>query len=632
MGADTSCTVTSDEHPENETPVIRAPASHDFTAEKTVSRFPDCPQVSTIYELFEFTKSIAPDDPYYGRRVFENGEWQNRFETITRVQFAEARDAVGSFLIKNGLVFEDKVGILSYNRIEWVEVQHACFAYGFIPVPIYDTFGWENIGYILRHSEVKVVFVISTKLQLLANVIEGSGVRDLVVIDNEEKPFDPMNAPQIPGVRIHKFNDVVQFGERFPKRPPSPETPASIMYTSGTTGHPKGCVMTHANFLATASCFYTFVYPFGPSDSMLSYLPLAHVYESVLHVVATKCLGQIYFYSGSIPRLVEEVKLLKPTVFCGVTRVFERVSDGIKAQLEKKPVVVRTLFKAAFAVKSKLTEKFRIQHVPVLDSVFGAVKGALGGKMKLMICGGAALSPETQNFLRIACNVSFIQGYGLTESTAGTTVQKCTDTLNGNVGVLLQCAEAKLRDLPDHGYMAKDMCGELYLRGPSIFKGYYKDEEATKSVFDNGWFKTGDIFRLLPTGQFVVVSRCKDLVKLSQGEYVSIAKLESLYTSAQFVSQIYVHAGMLSRFLVAIVVLDTNQPGYDHVTPEEMVQILDRKADEAHLNGFEKIKQVHLTTEPFTADNGMMTPSMKLVGFKIAGRYKKEIEEMEKHI
>ena len=634
MGADSSCTISSDAHPEDESPIIRAPEFREFASSQMMSRFPDIPQIGTIYELFEWTKSIAPDNPYYAHRVYENGVWLERWDSITRTEFAEDRDAVGGWLIGQArLKFEDKVGILSYNRIEWVVAQHACWAYGFIPVPIYDTFGWENIGYILKHSEVKVIFVISTKLELLAGVLEGSYVTDLVVIDNEEHPYNELNRPDVGEVRIHRFADVVKCADRFSKRPPTPETPASIMYTSGTTGHPKGCMITHSNFMSVAACFYSSVYTLGPTDSMLSYLPLAHVYEAVLHIVAMKVVsGCMYFYSGSIPRLIDEIRLVKPTVFIGVSRVFERISDGIQAKIAQKPFLVRSLFNAAFAIKSHLSGKFRIQHVPILDKVFGSVQAALGGEMRLMISGGAALSPETQNFLRIACNVSFIQGYGLTESTAGTTVQKARDTANGNVGVLLQCTEAKLKSLPDQGYLAKDWSGELLLRGPSIFKGYYKDEEATRQVFDNGWLKTGDVFKLLPTGQFVVVSRCKDLVKLSQGEYVSLAKLESIYMTCKYVAQIYIHAGMLSRFLVAIVVLDKEHPGYDNVSKEDMLKILDEKATEVKLNGFERIKQVHLTTDQFTPQNGLMTPSLKLCYFKIAKAYEKEIALMEKEV
>ncbi|OHT08320.1 Long chain acyl-CoA synthetase 7, peroxisomal [Tritrichomonas foetus] len=627
MGADTSCTISNTAPSEGETPIIRSPNFSPSSSERLMSRFPDLPQVSTIYELFEHTKQIAPENPYYGKRVFENGKWQDRFEYINRTQFAELRDAVGSFLIKNGAEFGGHIGILSYNRIEWVVAQHVCFAYGFVPVPIYDTFGWENIKYIVNHSNLKFVFVVSSKLNDLLK-LNCDTIQHIIVFDAEENPYDPVNTPTTL-TRISKWDDVIKFSERFPKRPPTADTPASIMYTSGTTGKPKGCVMTHANFLATASSFYTFVYPFKQDDSMLSYLPLAHVYENVLHVVATKCLGVIAFYSGSVSRLVEEVGIFHPTVLVGVTRVFERVMEGIQKKISQKPFLVRSLFATAFHVKSFLTEHFRIQKCPIVDLAFSQVNAALGGRMNLLICGGSALPSEIQNYLKIGCNVSFIQGYGLTETTAGTTVQKCTDTTNGNVGVILDCTEAKLRDLPEFGYFAKNFQGELYVRGPSVFKGYYNDEESTKAALDpQGWFKTGDIFELTKTRQFRMIGRAKELVKLSQGEYISLSKLTNIYSSVKYVNQIYIHAGLQSRFLVAVVVLDMHQVGFDTVTPQRMVELLDQKANEAKLNGFEKIKAVHLTTQEFTTENGMVTPSLKLCRFKIEKMYEKEINDL----
>ena len=302
----------------------------------------------------------------------------------------------------------------------------------------------------------------------------------------------------------------------------------------------------------------------------------------------------------------------------------------MQKSIAKKPFLTRMAFKSAFAVKSFLIRHFRIQKVPILDSVFNAINSqAVGGDMKMFICGGSALSVDIQHFLRISLNVYFLQGYGLTETAAGVTVQSCTDTLDGNVGVLLHCVQAKIKDLPDMGYYSKNFEGELFIRGATLFHGYYKDDEKTKEVFDeDGWFRTGDIFRLNSTGQFQVIGRAKELVKLSQGEYISLAKLQKAYIDVKYVNQIYVHAAMTSRFLVAIVVLDTHQPGYDKVTVDQMLQLLEDKAIELQFNGYERICNCFLTTEEFTPQNGLMTPSLKLVLYKIERRYEKEIKKL----
>ncbi|OHT07746.1 AMP-binding enzyme family protein [Tritrichomonas foetus] len=682
MGSDASC-VISKENPDspNESPIIWSPSTQMFNTEHLVSRFPDTPQISTIYELFEHTKAIAPDNDYYGYRAYnsESGKWLDHFNYVSRKDVGEMRDALGSCLTSRSLPFGSHIGILSFNRIEWIVVQHACFAFGYIPVPIYDTFGWDNISYIINHANINYVFIVSTKLKDFLKSInieklvnlnnnndnDNNNNNDnpsnqvpqfhLVVFDFEEEPFDDKfidyleqnyqtrydnqvltininensTHPQIHFI-IEKFTDFINFPDRFPHRPPQPNTPASIMYTSGTTGLPKGCILTHANFIAAGANFYTYVYPFDHDDRYVSYLPLAHVYEAVMHIVALKVIGTMVFYSGSIPRLLEEVKMFGPTVFTGVTRVYERIMDGMQAKIKQQSALKQLAFQTAFNIKSFSLKYLRIKRIPLIDKVFDSIQEALGGNLRLFICGGSSLSESQQHWMRIACRLQFIQGYGLTETAASTCVQLYSDCLDGNVGVFLPCTEGKLRDLPDQGYFAKNFQGELLVRGPSVFAGYFKDEESTKSVLDNrGWFSTGDIFELTKNKQLKIISRCKELVKLSQGEYVAIAKLTSIYGAVEGVSQIYIHAGMEARFLTAIVVVDEKAP---KVTMKEMLDRFSEAAKKANLNGFERIKAIRFTTTQFTTENGMATPSLKLCRFKIQQTYQHLLDEMDEEL
>lgn len=632
MGSDQSVTILNNQ-PEKpgESPIIYS-ANYKKTSQTLKDGlYDDFPEGITMYHLFENSYKKYPNYDIYGKRVYEDGRWQNRFEFINRTQFRELRDSIGSFLIQSGYEHNDHIGILSYNKIEWVATQHACFAYGYIPVPIYDTFGLENISYIINHANIKIVFVVSTKLKELLK-LRNELVKQIVVFDNEEHPYVESDfSDLLKGLdcTITRWDDVIKIKDRYPHIPPTYNTPAAIMYTSGTTGPPKGCIITHGNFIGAASS-YIKVYPFNESDILLSFLPLAHSYEEVLHFVAIHSKAKIAFYSGSVSRLIEEVGILHPSLFVSVARVFERIYDGMQKKIAKKPFLTRLAFNTAFSIKSFLTNHFGIQHVPLLDNVFDAINTqAVGGNLKLFICGGSALSVEIQHFLRIALNVYFVQGYGLTETAAGVSVQKCTDTKDGNVGTLINCVQAKMKDLPDMGYYAKNLEGELYVKGASIFHGYYKDEERTKEAFDeDGWFKTGDIFKVNQTGQLQIIGRAKELVKLSQGEYISLAKLNKSYVEVKYINQIYVHAAMTSRFLVAIVVLDVNQSGYDKVTPDEMLQLLEEKAIEMKFNGYERICNVFLTTDEFTPQNGLMTPSLKLVSYQIQKKYEKEIKKL----
>lgn len=656
MGSDLSNVLSDAPCSPGESPIIMSPSIKQlqFNTEHLVSRFADTPEISTIYELFEHTRKIAPDNPYYGMRDYdkEKGGWQNNFHFVSRNDVSEFSNALGSCLISRGLDFGSHVGILSYNRTEWIIIQQACYAFGYTPVPIYDTFGWENINYIINHADLKYIFLVSSKLTDFIKFVDPneSTCTNLVVFDNEEQPYQVGQYGHIEGENqtsqaikmktnsdlsgqkkfiIEKFEDILKFPDRFPHRPPKPETPASIMYTSGTTGRPKGCILTHANFIATAASFYTYCYQFSPDDRYVSYLPMAHVYEAVMHIVALKVTGgKVVFYSGSIPRLMEEIKLFHPTLFTGVTRVYERIMNGIQDKIKQQSFFKRCVFQTAFGIKDFCLRYLRIKRVPLLDHVFDSIQEALGGNMKMLVCGGAALSAEQQQWIRIACRLQFIQGYGLTETTASTCAQVYNDCMSGNVGVLLPCTEGKLRDLPDQGFFAKDLKGELLLRGPSIFAGYYKDEEATNKVIDkNGWFSTGDIFELNKTKQLMIVSRCKELVKLSQGEYIAIPRITEIYEKAENVDQVYIHAGMNARYLTAIVVIDKNTPST--VNEDIILERFNELATKERLNGFERIKAVKLTKEPFTTQNGMSTPSLKLCRFKIEQVYKNELEEMD---
>ena len=623
MGADTSCIVSQEPHNPDETPLLNSPLMDKYAANKLMSRFPDAPNVETIEDLFQHTKSIAPDADFYGKRDYSNGQWQNSFSFISREQFSNIRNSVGSYLCSLGLNNNEKIGIMSFSRIEWVVAQYACYGFGFIPVPIYDTFGWKSVNYIIKHAELHVSFVISTKVDaLLQNLDEDSCLQHIIVIDAEDAPYNFMMVPKT-NIKLHKYQDAECYPSLAQMKLPRPSTPAFIMYTSGTTGDPKGCVITHANFISTAASIYCYAYPFNRDDRMLSYLPLAHVYENVQHVVSVKVIGKVAFYSGSISRLVEEIKLFKPTIICGVSRVFERIHQGIIQKINEQNLFIRSLFYSAFYTKSFLLNTFRIRNVPLLDKVFDSVCEALGGNVKLFVSGGSALPQEIQSFLRIACRASFIQGYGLTESTSSCCVQRSSDILNSNCGALLPWCEAKFRSV-DH-YLAKDMTGELLIRGASIFSGYYKDEKATSDVFtEDGFFKTGDIFTLTKTGQLSMIGRCKDNIKLSQGEYISLQKLYDIYNKASGIKQIYIHAGMESRFLVAIVV-----PEFNGASDATILSNLDNIANQYNLLGYEKIKAVYVTNEEFTNENGMLTPSLKLSSYNIQKYYATEIRNLE---
>jgi long-chain acyl-CoA synthetase len=624
MGADASCVVRGGASHPDESALLGCPAPRRWP-EPLLSRFPDLPQVGTIEDLFQHTREVAPDDDFYGMRDYAGGAWQPTWSYISRRQLAARRNAVGSFLLSLGARPGAHVGIMSHSRVEWVLAQFACYGYGLVPTPVYDTLGWDKVNHVVRLAGLRAMFVVSTKVDaLLANLADGAPLADVIVIDQEDAPYDFAAAPAR-GPRLHALADALAFAPAAPNTPPRPDAPAFLMFTSGTTSAPKGCVITHANAIALAASVVAWSYPFSSADAELVYLPLAHIFEVTMQVVGMKVFGRLGFYSGSIPRLAEEFRLFRPTVITGVTRVYERLKEHIESTVAAKGWAARAVFRSAVAAKSFLTHTCRVRRAPLLDRVFEPVRRQFGGRLRLFVAGGAALPPDVQAFLRVACNAGFIQGYGLTETCCGCLAQTWDDVGLDSCGTPMPWAEVKLRSTECHS--VANNTGELLVRGPAVFAGYYKDEEGTRAVFDeNGFFCTGDIFELTPTRQLRMISRIKDLVKLAQGEYVSLPKLTALYSNAVGAYQVFVYAGLKSRFLGAIVVVTPENAGRQKA---EFIAEFDRIASESKLQGFERIKDVYVTTEAFTVDNGMLTPSLKASRFEIERRFARQLQALQ---
>jgi long-chain acyl-CoA synthetase len=253
---------------------------------------------------------------------------------------------------------------------------------------------------------------------------------------------------------------------------------------------------------------------------------------------------------------------------------------------------------------------------------------AFGGRLRCIALGGSPFPAPSQRWLGLVLGAPFGIGYGLTETALAGTIQNLdNDTQTGSCGVVLGCNEAKLKSVPELGYDVADRVGELYFRGESVFHGYYKNEEESRKVLKDGWFKTGDIATLSPTGQLSLVGRNKDIVKLLQGEYVALPKLTDIYQTATFVNQVYVHAGVCSRFLSAIVVLKLDTHG---LTEADVIREFDRIADANSLNGYEKIKMAYLTKDEFSLENGCLTPSLKPARHKIEQLYGEILRQLEK--
>lgn len=615
---------------------------HDFRVRRSIHSphrlveglAPPFAHVRTLYDLLESSLTRFADLPYLGQRVADAKGSLGGYSWLTFSQVGEARTAIGSGLLHLGIKPGTHVGIYSVNCVEWSITDHACHAYSMVPVPLYDTLGPDSVQYICTHANVEAVFCSHKVLDnLLASLADAKTVRLVVVFGLAQGQALPANAKGL-GCEVIKFQDLLKLGQANPKShvPPRPAQLCKICYTSGTTGVPKGVMITHSNMLANIAGAE--VVPVKQGDVHISYLPLAHIYEHTLFNFLTHHGVSIGFFSGDVLTLLDDITELKPTVFVSVPRLWNRIYDKINAGIKESGVLTRAMFSAAYASKKEALEKGDQSGGKFGKFwdwvVFSKLRAKLGGQVQFMVSGASPISPDVMSFLRV-CFANVVEGYGLSE-VGIVTVSGFDDPSVGHVGPPLSCVEIKLDDIPDMSYFHSDQPyprGEICVRGPTVFQGYYNDEAKTREVLDeDGWFHTGDVGCWIPGGKLKIIDRKKNLFKLAQGEYVAPEKIEQICERSPFVFQIFVYGDSLRSDLVAIVHPD---PDYilvwakERGLPQDMAALcqdngvimsvlrsIQEQGRSSKLHGFEQVKAIYLTPEPFTIEGGLLTPTMKL--------------------
>ena len=386
----------------------------------------------------------------------------------------------------------------------------------------------------------------------------------------------------------------------------------------------------------------------------ISFLPLAHIYERVNFLLVIMSGSSAGFFRGDILLLLDDVTALQPTTFAGVPRLYNRIYDKVKGGVNEAGGVKKWLFETALSAKTaNLQESGALTHWFWDPVVFGKVKAALGGRVKRMSTGSAPISAGVLEFMRAAFGAEVSEGYGLTETTAASTITLQADiNAGGKVGAPIKCNEIKLVDVPEMNYLATDLVngvpqprGEVCIRGSNVFAGYYKMADKTAEALDaDGFLHTGDIGMWLPSGDLKIIDRKKNIFKLAQGEYVAPEKIENVYQRAQYVAQIFVHGDSLQNELVAVVVPDVETVGAwakkngvaggmkewcaNPAVVKLILADMAAEAKKADLRGFECVKTVHLEHELFSVENNMLTPTMKLKRAEGKAKYAKEIAAM----
>ncbi|AQK58546.1 Long chain acyl-CoA synthetase 9 chloroplastic [Zea mays] len=622
--------------------------------------------ISTLAELFEQSCKQFASTPLFGTRKLHLGNYEWR-------SYADAFKTVCNFasgLLRIGHLKDERVAIFADTRAEWQIALQACFRQNIAVVTIYASLGEGALCHSLNETEVTTVVCGRKEFKKLIDISgQLDTVKHVIYIDEEGISVEVSLAENCTSWTVKSFEEVESIGLQRPVEAnlPLPSDTAVIMYTSGSTGMPKGVMMSHQNVLAVVSAVMTIVPGLGKKDVYLAYLPLAHILELAAEAIITGVGASIGYgspltltdTSNKIKKGTQgDASVLKPTLMTAVPAILDRVRDGVRKNVDAKGGLAKRLFDIAYsrrlaAVNGSWLGAWGLEKLLWDMLVFRKVRAILGGRIRFILAGGAPLSGETQRFINICLGAPISQGYGLTETCAGGTFSEYDETSVGRVGPPLPCSYIKLIDWAEGGYLTTDSPmprGEIVIGGPNVTKGYFKNEAKTNEVYkvdERGmrWFYSGDIGRLHPDGCLEIIDRKKDIVKLQHGEYVSLGKVEATLSVCSYVDQIMIHADPFHSYCVALVVTaqselkswaskqgmtysDFSDLCHKQGTVKEVLQSLVKAGKQARLEKFEIPAKIKLIPEPWTPESGLVTAALKLKREVIKKAYEMDLAQL----
>ncbi|XP_023184538.1 long-chain-fatty-acid--CoA ligase 4 isoform X2 [Xiphophorus maculatus] len=629
----------------------------------------------TLDKLFKHAvKRFGPADCLGTREVLsEENEIQPNGKVFKKLILGEYRwlsynelDSVasefGNGLAALGQQPKNTIAIFCETRAEWMITAQACFRHNFPLVTFYATLGEDAIAYGL--NETGVTHLV-TSMELLESKLKKvlpqiSKLKHIIYVD--QKKVNTEGYPE--GLSIHSMQAVRDLGV-LPENAereivtPQPSDLAVVMYTSGSTGRPKGVMIVHSNLIAGMTGQCERIPGLGPDDTYIAYLPLAHVLEMTAEISCVTYGCRIGYsspqtLSDQSTRIKKGSKgdssVLKPTLMAAVPEIMDRINKNVMSKVQEMSYLQKTLFTLGY--KYKLEQVKRGHDAPLCNMLlFRKVKKLLGGRVRMMLSGGAPLSSATQRFMNVCFCCPVGQGYGLTETCGAGTITEVADISTGRVGAPLICCEIKLRDWAEGGYTSKDKPhprGEILIGGPNVTMGYFRQDGNDQDYFtdENGqrWFCTGDIGEVYPDGCLMIVDRKKDLVKLQAGEYVSLGKVESALKTCAFIDNICAYANSEQNYVISFVVPNqkkltelAKQRGIggkweeicNHPEMEkEVLREITEAAAKIKLQRFEVPVKVHLSPEPWTPETGLVTDAFKLKRKELKNHYLNDIERM----
>lgn len=561
-------------------------------------------------------------------------EKNDRWVDYTWQQTSEALSRWRAAFEKESLNPGDRVALMLRNCREWVLFDQAAHQLGLVVIPLYPNDRAENVAYILNDAGVKLMLIEDDEhWEHLRDVRHEMKTVERIIFmeDTQTTITDP---------RVVEASEwLPEIGSELSASGTDPDKLATIVYTSGTTGRPKGVMLSHKNILWNAWSGLQNIAVYR-EDLFLSFLPLSHTLERSIGYYLAMMAGSTVAYARSIPQLGEDLMNVKPTVIVSVPRIFERVHSRINTGLEEKSIIARGLFKLAVHVgwKRFLSQQHRGMPSifgflwPLLDKIIASkIKEKLGGRIRFAICGGAALAPDIAK-LFIGLGIKIQQGYGLTETSPVLTVNPIENNIPASVGTLLKDVEAKIGEND-----------ELVVRSPGIMIGYWNNHKATAEMIDaDGWLHTGDKVRIEDDHVFIT-GRLKEIIVLANGEKVPPSDMEGAISMDVLFDQVMV-IGEGKPYLAAFIVLNPDQweitaksLGVDATAPESLTsekvqeRICQRIGKQLNsFPGYAQVRRVLLTLDPWTVDSGLMTPTLKIKRTKIIEKYHDQLENLYK--
>ncbi len=588
----------------------------------------------TLDGLFATRVKRTPDRTAY--RYFDKAakSWQSYTWAEMAYEVARWQAAIAGEHVPRG----GRVAIQLRNCPQWVMYDQAAMSLGLVNVPLYTDDRPDNIAYILKEADVHVLLVQDAgRWRRLAEVVGKEGpLKRILILDDS----DVARKLAADDDRIGIVADWLptQVGQLQRRTGLDGKALASIVYTSGTTGRPKGVMLSHSNMMSVAHGALT-LFNCYQEDVFLSFLPLSHTLERTVGYYLPVMTGSSVAYARSVAQLADDLLTIKPSVLIAVPRIFERVYGRIADQMEQRGGSAKKLFDLAVSIGWK-----RFLHAqgrgrwpvgslvwPLLDRlVAGKVISRLGGNIRVAVSGGAPLNEEIARVF-IGLGLPLVQGYGLTETAPIVSANPLENNIPNSVGIPIRGVKVKVG--------AND---ELLVKGPGVMLGYWNNHAATAQAIDpDGWLRTGDQARIDDSGHIYITGRIKDILVLSNGEKIPPGDMESAIALDPLFEQVMV-IGEGKPYLAALIVLDgdhwpgfAQQQGADPMNPASLtnsrvLQAAARRVKAAlkDFPGYAKIRQVHLSLDPWTVDEGLMTPTLKVKRQQVLQRFAGEVDAM----